>query len=376
MCSCNEKWMSQAPPVMLERFFYSTGQKLRSSDLNALLAVAEARRLWHNRAVHNVFGLSDGLDVFAMNDAKLNLIGVGILPGLAYDCTGAPLLLQSDAKVPVPAGVPASVTECLLLARRQQPNSLGCSCSPRIRCCLGEKIQTGEWVEFVWKDAASVGPRDGVPLARISYPMSQSSPAKKRSTRKLAQTPKLGPTLDVNFEPPRIRPIQRSHIAADRTLPGATDWQQGSFLGYTPATGQFPLDWQAVTVSVDTSAAGFKEVPCYFAQIGGSLLDEAGLEWLPAAFPYITDEKANSFTFGFWIPAFPQETLRAAVFTHQNFDSQVGSVIGFDNFLAFARRQKLFVTWLGCEMPPQPVPIRRAELSKMFCGCGTAQPMF
>src|SRR5579859_2805045 len=233
MCRCNDK-SAVALPVELQRFYYSTGQKLRSSDLNALLSVADARRRWHTRALHNVFGLSDGLDVSAMNDLKLNLIGVNILPGLAYDCTGAPLLLQAGTKVPIPAGVPASVTECLLLARKPHTNSSSCSCSPPTRCCLGEKIQTGEWVEFVWKAAASVVPGDGVPVARISYPVSQSSAAKKLSARKLAQTLKSGPTLDLNFQPPLVRPIQRSHMAADRTLPGATNWQQGSFLGTTP----------------------------------------------------------------------------------------------------------------------------------------------
>src|SRR5215467_2363640 len=118
MSTCSDKTTTQVPPVQLERFFYSTGQMLRSSDLNAVLAVAEARRLWHNRALHNAFGVSDGLSPSAVSDKKLNLVGLTISPGLAYDCTGAQLLLQTETIVPLPVGVPDSVSDCFLLARQ------------------------------------------------------------------------------------------------------------------------------------------------------------------------------------------------------------------------------------------------------------------
>ena len=46
-----------------ERLRYWQGQMLRSRDLNDQLALDMEMRSWHNRAIHEAFGIVKGLDV-------------------------------------------------------------------------------------------------------------------------------------------------------------------------------------------------------------------------------------------------------------------------------------------------------------------------
>ena len=49
--------MSQTEKRKLERVRYWQGQMLRSRDFNDMHAVEEQRRWWHNRALHNAYGV-------------------------------------------------------------------------------------------------------------------------------------------------------------------------------------------------------------------------------------------------------------------------------------------------------------------------------
>ena len=89
----------QTAPTLLQRFRYRDGQALRSTDLNEVLRVADTRRMWHNRAIHNAFGVSYGLDATPIEDAAKNLLAVAVMPGLGYDCTGAMLQVQTDQRI-------------------------------------------------------------------------------------------------------------------------------------------------------------------------------------------------------------------------------------------------------------------------------------
>jgi len=199
MCSCNEKINYQAPPTALERFSYWDGQALRSADLNRVLEVAEARRQWHNRALHNAFGVSYGLEPSAVEDAKKNLLTVLVAAGLGYEASGVMLLAQKEQQIPVPFSVPDSTTECLLLLRQPRKGLSDCACSPPARCCLEQTLHSEGWVEFIWKDAASVVAKDGLPLARLLYPEVKKSPRQNSSGRTPFQTGKREPRLDTSF---------------------------------------------------------------------------------------------------------------------------------------------------------------------------------
>ncbi len=63
----------------------------------------------------------------------------------------------------------------------------------------------------------------------------------------------------------QVRPLARPRIGRGATIPGATAW--------TPWTEELHGDewYLGFQVEVDTSAAGFTDVPCYFTQITGSI---------------------------------------------------------------------------------------------------------
>ena len=101
---------------------------VRSQDFNDIHAVEEQRRWWHNRALHNAYGIHSDPDVgpaFAAtlsNDATF----VTVTAGLAYDSFGRELILETDQDVMLPAGVADNETLCSWPAtERWRPKTRG-----------------------------------------------------------------------------------------------------------------------------------------------------------------------------------------------------------------------------------------------------------
>src|SRR5918912_56411 len=84
-----------ATPIQteIERLRYWQGQKLGSRDFRDQALIEAQLRWWHNRALHNAFGVSRGLQVTRVPDADA-FTALSVARGLAYDCYGRELLLQ------------------------------------------------------------------------------------------------------------------------------------------------------------------------------------------------------------------------------------------------------------------------------------------
>jgi hypothetical protein len=119
----------------------------------------------------------------------------------------------------------------------------------------------------------------------------------------------------------KSRSISRPRIAGGATRPGNTAWElwADSVNGQERALG--------FQVRIDTSAAGFTEVPCYFA-------------WIPQgqiAFDHLEELHLDSFVLRFWIPGLPR-ILRGGA-----------SPLLIGQLLSLIRNSGWYVCWLGIQ---------------------------
>ena len=299
--------MSIPKQVELERLRYWQGQRLRARDFRDQTAIEAQLRWWHNRALHNAFGVSLGLTVSPV-PASGSLTAVRVTCGLAYDCFGRELILQDTREIPVPTAPPPQgnlqVTPMTLLLRYKdsaqfpQRNDLAAVCLP----CAGSPFQ--EEPDFVWQPADRVQVTDGVPIARVNF------------DNQIA-------ILDQQFTAPLSRPLARPYLASGATLPEHTVWEPWLL----------EVNEQSVLIGIqtriDTSAAGFTRTPCYFAWLQGALVDEQGQ---PQLFPYfanIAEASPTGFTFRLLLPRVPSRDIPhegvavAGLGEHERADAQV-----------------------------------------------------
>src|SRR5688572_27706278 len=94
--------MSAPDMVTFQRLKHWPGEALRSCDFNLGLNLLRHRRWWHNRALHNTYGVVTGLTlpVQSVNGNQWIVAGGLISPGLAYDCFGRELWLRTPLPVP------------------------------------------------------------------------------------------------------------------------------------------------------------------------------------------------------------------------------------------------------------------------------------
>src|ERR1043166_4727734 len=124
----------RVPQPELERIKYRNRQMLASRDFNDQLAVDAELRAWHNRAMHNSFGIVRGMRI--TNGLRASFVdavnSIRVRPGLAYDCYGRPLPLQALREIPIPAA-DADETGSLILVIRFREKRTG-SPAPRSIC--------------------------------------------------------------------------------------------------------------------------------------------------------------------------------------------------------------------------------------------------
>lgn len=303
----------------LERFVFWRGQHLESRDLNDLGAGEGERLFWHNRAVHDAYGIVVGLAVDVSTPPE-----VTVEAGLAYDAYGRELALYAPVTLQRPAeadSVPDPTREwwSLLLRRRDASAQQGC----------GRGSETGgpPGSELVWRRARQVGLKDGVVIARGLW---------------ISGTPDWAFVPDPDFHPLRARPLARPRIGSGATPQGGTAWQPWS-LPPDPANASTDIRAAArgIEVSVDTSAAGFTRVPCYFAWLQGGIWP---IPWrLIRTLPIerITFTARDRFTFSLWDTA-------ASTNANPQDIGQVPPLTAQATLLNFARGQ-LHVCWLGIQ---------------------------
>ncbi|HEX9668961.1 MAG TPA: hypothetical protein VGC93_05695 [Thermoanaerobaculia bacterium] len=272
----------------LERQRHWLGQRLRSRDLNDQRAGEAQRRWWHNRALHGAFGVAGGLEPEKAGNA------VRVSPGTAYDAFGRELVLSAERTLPLPPADPAEPRGWTLLAAIAGPRA-------------GEP-------ELRWRPTRRVTLADGVPLIRV----------------------------DAQLEPldggsrPLARPLARPRIGHGSTVAGQTAWRAWTLpLGDNFGGG-------GIEVTIDASAAGFTEVPCYFAWLqGGS----------PRAVPVSVSVPAAStinraFVVPFALDRILDATAESFVFSLWDLNTREFGNLAVDALLRMARQQ-LFVCWLG-----------------------------
>lgn len=230
--------MADSTSIVFERQQYVRGQRLRSRDLRDQVAVEAEMRWWHNRALHNAVGVAEGL--VASDDDE----GVRVGAGIAHDCFGRELVLQTETVVAKPS--PEESQMMVLLIRYPDGQTAGTHGG-----CMTRAPST-QSAQLVWKPARQADLRDGVPLASVGFDSG-------------GQAGRVEPVLE------RAQPLARPHVASGRTLPD--DWLalELGVNGIAPVDDEF-VNYVALRVAVDFTAAGFEEVPCCFAWLRGPRL--------------------------------------------------------------------------------------------------------
>jgi hypothetical protein len=249
-------------PVDPLRLRHGHGEALLGRDFAEQAAQDDQLRWWHSRALHNAYGVVDGLEVtVALVDGVRT---AEVQPGLAYDCHGRELPLDRPARLPVPDDA-----EPLVLVIASAAPAAECAPPPG-GWCQDERAAAGG-VALRWMPRAGFTVRDGVPLT-----------ASDEAATVLV---------------PKARPLARPHIGRGATIPGQTAWQ--------PWVEGFP-DEQVlrlgIQVDVDTSAAGFTAVPCYFAQVTGSMWSPRIPLLLLLPFGHVAQATRQGFTFRILAP--------------------------------------------------------------------------
>lgn len=259
--------MSAFGQTDLQRFRFWQGQMLASRDFRDQSSLDARRRLLHNRALHGVSGVCFGLGA-AVDATDPSTLTVDC--GVAYDCAGRELILQRRRSIQIPAS-PAT----LILRRRLGQPENSCCLPTDPGCAPAGRFDVEQDLELVWQ----TGPLDplGVVLSRTHLVNAVLQP-------------------DAAFRPVLARPIARPHLSRGETVRGNTPWENWE-VAVPDGQGGFRQQVVGVQTHIDTSAAGFTEVPDYFASLVGPAWNLENVEFAPTVFPQVADASVDGFTF-------------------------------------------------------------------------------
>lgn len=299
-----------ADPREIQRLRFREGQDLLSRDFRDGESFESQLRWWHNRAVHGAFGVRSGLGVTVSGtEARVER-------GLAYDCVGRELILPAARVLPAPPE-PAGGGDRVLVIRFREDDGAP-SPGELAGVCFGGPPPQG--AELVWIAAQRLRAADGVPLARVGY------------LRGL-------PVRREGFSAPVARPLARPRLGRGHTLPGGTAWLASKLVRWPDSTVVFALE-----VQIETGAAGFTRVPCYFGWLQRTEPPEGGdpgfLTHLPLSF-HVAAEARNAFSARVHI-RLPIPDIRITDLLH------IDDI--YQSILQSMARQQLSVCWLGIEM--------------------------
>jgi hypothetical protein len=166
-----------------------------------------------------------------------------VAPGLAYDCFGRELVLAEQTTRPVPSDDVPDGGYVLLISYREERPRTG---PGRSGACRPGAVSRVPGVDLAWHPARGVSMRDGVPLARMT----------------------ADGELQTDYWAPRARRASRPRIGSGATVRGETPW-----VGWRAKLSSEREVFLGLQVTVDTAAAGFAGVPCYFAWMPHGLWD-------------------------------------------------------------------------------------------------------
>jgi hypothetical protein len=314
----------------LERVQYWQGQMLRSQDFLNLQRVEAQRRWWHNRALHNAYGVAEGLACSLVPAGAPTGVSVGV--GVAYDLFGRELILERPLIIPLPVNIRHGMIGAVSLLMRYNSSSRPMNSEEISEVCWNAPGSvTAGTAEFVWAIGDRLDPAMGVAVHAIYF----------------SATGLLG--ADPSFNRISTQALASPLLASGATIPGGTPWEPWS-IGFLPdgAGSPFP-NVIGVQTWIDTSAAGFTRVPCYFASLQGPLWSAKTRQLVPAIFPSITAEGITGFTFRLWLQIVAPVTY--VLEARQVVQDSFSYVTWPSDFLLYAQQQDLFVEWIGCQMP-------------------------
>jgi hypothetical protein len=282
--------MSVHAELPFERFRYWQGQMVRARDFTDQLAEVDRQTRWHNRAVHNAFGVRSGFEV-TLVEAALPHVRVRVECGVAFDCSGTVLALQRARELTVDVDDGKSA---VVLVRSRAAGGSGCSCHGAAASTGTGRLWEDDLV-FTWEFRRVLSADADVPLARVSASAGAV-------------------TVDQSIRP-LVRPVARPRLASGSTIPGLTPWEP--WLG-------------GVQTRIDTSAAGFTQVPAYFASYVTTRRALTLLELQALFLTHIDNAGLTEFTFRIISPA---SFARRSGFT----------------MTELARDLGLVVCWIGCQ---------------------------
>jgi len=320
--------MTRMEKRKLERVQYWQGQRLRSGDFLDIEAVEAQRRWWHNRALHNAYGVAEGF-ACSLVPSTAPFTGVCVSPGVGYDTFGRELILERAQTIPLPSNIIFGLDGAVSLLIRYRAPSRAMHPDEFSEVCWTQSgsLEPGT-IEFAWKLTSNFKPSDGVSLFGVYY----------RGAIPVFPDP--------NYIRATIQPLARPLLASGSTIPGNTAWEPWEFMSQGALGVQTPID---------TSAAGFSSVPCYFAWLEGPVWNAQTLQLVPAIFPSIADESVTGFTFRLWLefpqPTFGIDTVEEALPRELAPAAGFGFVTDPDDFPLFAQQQELYVSWIACQMP-------------------------
>jgi hypothetical protein len=214
---------------------------------------------------------------------------------------------------------------------------------------------------------------------------------------KLVAKDERSAVLDARFIVRRARGLTRPRLKSGATVPGDTAWELWTETIINPRGTKVEADL-GIQVTIDTSGAGFTELPCYFAWVEGTLWNQVHLNFFPVPIIHIDRETTRRFRLRLWMPSiitvlggrirfanidanleqkgFPPPTPLLNTIMDRITGSSSGTSDGVaaavagtlpasiptyntdrsfvTDFVNFARQQKLYVCWLGIQEMVKP----------------------
>ncbi len=311
-------------PHELQRLQFRPDQLLSSRDLNDQMHDDAERRAWHNRALHNAYGIaaSSPLGFQVWLGAGQAIIG----PGLAYDSAGRELLNDDYLRIPFPEDLPPG--ELALIVRLRRPDeTCGIPQAPiQMETCLPGSRERENALEFAWLPVETADPRLGVILGTANL---EKEKGELHHTRQHSAA------------------LSRPRLVSGATLPGA-GWElwrlESDQLRESAILG--------LQVNVDISAAGFNRQPCVFASLqarGLSNKDKISNKFFLLGLEHIEDLTARSFTFRLALIG-QFTTVRSPV----------------EALEEFVRQIRPFVSWIAVEPAPAIQEERSERLDEIL----------
>lgn len=229
------------------RLAHREGQRLTADDLRAEKSYEDRLRWLHVVGLHSTWGIVSGLNISGMIGDRMLTVG----PGYAVDEAGRDLLLAGETKIPVPDILGPAVL--VLVMSYRADTKFRRNAAELAQVCLHEpEARPLEQPEFSWQPAMDAHFGLQVPLIKVEVSGGVVSSLLGGRVRRYA------------------RREGASIIGWGSTEPGRTAWTLEKHPDPDPSPEPVWLQ-----VEVDTSEAGFTQVPHYFAFLRGHGVNKA-----------------------------------------------------------------------------------------------------